>query len=142
MLFKRLQNINSNSSLRLNDIVQAALSWYKMPNISTNRALRSAIEALLLDRSATIASFLAGEKDAAQVSDKPTAQSAPLYQLAAGTFDVYWDGSALRNPGPSGCGWVATSEGEVVGEGFESIGYTTNQVAEIRAAAYGLNHLP
>ena len=52
---------------------------------------------------------------------------------------LYTDGGARGNPGPAGIGVVLeNSEGEVVAEIAEEIGYATNNVAEYRALIAGL----
>ena len=52
---------------------------------------------------------------------------------------LYTDGGARGNPGPAGIGVVLEdSEGEVVAEIADEIGYATNNVAEYRALIAGL----
>ncbi|MDQ0627155.1 ribonuclease HI [Paraburkholderia graminis] len=125
------------------DLVRAAFAWYRTPNGITKRALRTAVDALMHDRSRTVAAFLASEQNIIKAGVPASAGGkAPLIPTDAGTFSLYSDGSTIKNPGPSGCGWVIMREGEVVHEGFKTIGHATNQISEIRAAGYGLNELP
>ncbi|MGV0127828.1 RNase H family protein [Burkholderia gladioli] len=124
------------------DIVNAALTWYQMPNGITERALRAAVEALLRERSGEPPLAPKAQDLFAPAETKTSAGAELSPPTEAGEFVVYSDGSSLRNPGPSGCGWVVLSNGSVVYEGFEAIGHGTNQIAEIRAAAHGLNDLP
>jgi len=120
------------------DLIAAARTWYEMPNGITERALRVAIEAL---RQPDVGG--AASKGKVPADNAPGQTDAPLTPpVEPGSFVIYSDGSALRNPGPAGCGWVVLSSGKVVYQGFESIGHATNQVAEILAAAHGLNNLP
>ncbi|NYH24237.1 ribonuclease HI [Paraburkholderia bryophila] len=134
---------NGDSPKRTTDIVNAALTWYQMPNGITERALRAAVGALLRERSGEVSPAPKGPSDLFSDEDTaPQATGVMAPPTIAGEFEVYSDGSALRNPGPSGCGWVVLSGKKVVYEGFESIGHGTNQIAEIRAAAHGLNDLP
>ncbi|REE17751.1 ribonuclease HI [Paraburkholderia sp. BL27I4N3] len=140
-----MQGSNKTETERLErDVINAALTWYQMPGGLSERALTVAVESLLRGRE--------GGKNK-PVTDAPAQEdflSSPAEQTVttltmptvAGNFVVYSDGSALKNPGPSGCGWVVVSDGKVVYEGFEAIGHGTNQIAEIRAAAHGLNDLP
>ncbi|WP_375294316.1 ribonuclease HI [Caballeronia sp. PC1] len=86
--------------------------------------------------------YLANEQCALETSTPIVRSVGFSGEISTKCFAVYSDGSTIRNPGPSGCGWVVMNEGEVVHEGFKAIGYATNQIAEIRAAAYGLNDLP
>jgi ribonuclease HI len=52
---------------------------------------------------------------------------------------LFTDGGARGNPGPAGIGVVLRDEqGTVMGEIAESIGHTTNNVAEYRALIAGL----
>lgn len=55
---------------------------------------------------------------------------------------LYTDGSCSGNPGPAGAGWCAVLKDQVVLEGNKPLGHATNQVAEILAAAMGLEALP
>ncbi|KND54785.1 Ribonuclease HI [Candidatus Paraburkholderia kirkii] len=135
-----MQSTKSGDSPKLTgDIVNAALTWYQMPSGITERALKAAVEALLRERRGEMAPTQTDELDDL-IESEPAPTMAP--PTVAGEFVVYSDGSALKNPGPSGCGWVVVSGGKMVYEGFESIGHGTNQIAEIRAAAHGLNDLP
>lgn len=127
------------------DVVNAALTWYQMPGGLTESALRIAVEALLRQKEGRAKQPKAEvAKAAPRPAARPESAVEPKFALPtlAGHYEVYSDGSALRNPGPSGCGWVVVSDGKIVYEGFESIGHGTNQIAEIRAAAHGLNDLP
>lgn len=63
-------------------------------------------------------------------------------ELEPGQYALFSDGSCHGNPGLAGAGWVILQEGKLVAEGFRPLGRSTNQVAEIRAAAEGLNALP
>ena len=54
-------------------------------------------------------------------------------------WTLFADGAARGNPGPAGIGYVLCSpEGQVVRRGAESIGKTTNNVAEYKALLRGL----
>ncbi|WP_321795263.1 ribonuclease HI [Caballeronia sp. J97] len=127
------------------NIVQAALAWHKLPSGRTRRALREAVDALVHQRSRAVADFLAKKQKVPETPEGRTGASTASAEFRngdAGKFALFCDGSTIRNPGPSGCGWVVVSEEAVVCEGFKAIGYATNQIAEIRAAAYGLDDLP
>lgn len=63
-------------------------------------------------------------------------------ELEPGAYTLFSDGSCHGNPGMAGAGWVILKEGALVAEGFRPLGHATNQIAEIRAAAEGLNALP
>jgi ribonuclease HI len=63
-------------------------------------------------------------------------------ELEPGQYTLFSDGSCHGNPGMAGAGWVILKEGVLIAEGFRPLGYATNQVAEIRAAAEALNALP
>lgn len=55
------------------------------------------------------------------------------------TLVVHTDGASRGNPGPAGAGaQIATPDGEVLAEVAESLGETTNNVAEYTAAIRGL----
>jgi ribonuclease HI len=125
------------------NVINAALTWYQMPGGLSERALTVAVEELLRARQG-VKSQLDAAPNKQEVTQTPTGPSETSFSLptVAGNYVVYSDGSALKNPGPSGCGWVVVSDGKVVYEGFEAIGHGTNQIAEIRAAAHGLNDLP
>jgi ribonuclease HI len=57
----------------------------------------------------------------------------------AGSVTVNVDGGARGNPGPAAVAAVATgSDGEVLAERTETIGETTNNVAEYRAMLLGI----
>ena len=59
--------------------------------------------------------------------------------VVAGPFVLYCDGASRGNPGPSSIGLVLyDSDGETVAEMGAAIGHTTNNVAEYRALAAGL----
>ncbi|SAK79155.1 ribonuclease H [Caballeronia fortuita] len=136
--------VKSSPSLSDN-IVRAALAWHKVPTCRTRRALREAVDALVHQRSRAVADFLAKEQTVSEPPSGGTGAStanATFRNGDAGRFALVCDGSTIRNRGPSGCGWVVTSGDAVVCEGFKAIGYATNQIAEIRAVAYGLNDLP
>ncbi|WP_322033223.1 ribonuclease H [Paraburkholderia sp. J76] len=133
---------DSDSPKITGDVINAALTWYKMPNGITERALRAAVEALLRERSGAPPLVPKSQDLFEPTETKITAEVEFSPPTEAGDFVVYSDGSSLRNPGPSGCGWVVLSNGKVVYEGFEAIGHGTNQIAEIRAAAHGLKDLP
>lgn len=123
-------------------MLDAALRWYRTPGAEADHALRVAVEGYL----ATVKAQQEEAAADAQAAAGSAAQDAPAAALTrpvlAGPYAIYSDGSALNNPGPAGCGWVVLSADTVVFEGFEAIGVSTNQVAEIRAAAHGLNDLP
>lgn len=63
-------------------------------------------------------------------------------EMESGSYTLFSDGSCHGNPGLAGAGWVILQEGKPVAEGCRPLGHATNQVAEIRAAAEGLNALP
>ena len=57
-------------------------------------------------------------------------------------YIIYSDGGARGNPGPAGCGFVIQNEhGEILYEGSEYIGYTTNNQAEYQALYMGLEKI-
>jgi ribonuclease HI len=66
----------------------------------------------------------------------------PARASGRGTHDelvVYTDGASNGNPGPSGAGGVImTPAGEILEEFHESLGTTTNNVAEYEAVRFGL----
>ncbi|MFA6908686.1 MAG: ribonuclease HI family protein [Patescibacteria group bacterium] len=53
-------------------------------------------------------------------------------------LDIYTDGGARGNPGPSGIGAVIKREGKVIGSYGEFIGTATNNQAEYRAVLLGI----
>lgn len=53
-------------------------------------------------------------------------------------LEIYIDGGAKGNPGPSGIGVIICRDGEVIKNVSEFIGKTTNNVAEYTALIYGL----
>ena len=59
---------------------------------------------------------------------------------AAGSLIVEADGGSRGNPGPAGYGAVVrdASSGEVLAERYESLGATTNNVAEYQGLIAGL----
>ncbi|MGI4812407.1 MAG: ribonuclease HI [Janthinobacterium lividum] len=131
------------------DVVSAALAWREYGNGISVRALESAVDRLLEYRRQGSAAPTARNEQLAFDEPRSVATAPPATAAlpkapptVAGEFTIYSDGSALNNPGPSGCGWVVVAQGTIVYEGFEAIGHATNQVAEIRAAAHGLNDLP
>lgn len=124
------------------DVINAALTWYQMPGGLAERALTVAVEELLRVRQGISKPDAMLNKQEAAPTSQGQAETGFSLPTVAGNYLVYSDGSALKNPGPSGCGWVVVRDGKVVYEGFEAIGYGTNQIAEIRAAAHGLNDLP
>jgi len=138
-----MQSTKSGDSPKVTaDVVNAALTWHQMPNGITEKALRSAVEALLRERRGeTSQPPVTGDLFSAP-QPEPSVETRLELPTSPGEYVVYSDGSALKNPGPSGCGWVVLSQGKVVYEGFEAIGHGTNQIAEIRAAAHGLYDLP
>ena len=57
-------------------------------------------------------------------------------------YIVYSDGGARGNPGPAGCGFVVQDkEGNILHEGSEYIGETTNNQAEYQALWLALEHI-
>ncbi len=72
-----------------------------------------------------------------QAAESIPSSEAP--DVSGGSVDVYTDGASRGNPGPAGVGIVVTTRdgAEVVAWG-ESIGETTNNVAEYRACIAGL----
>jgi ADP-ribose pyrophosphatase YjhB (NUDIX family) len=62
-------------------------------------------------------------------------------ELESGSKDgafVYTDGGSRGNPGPSAAGYVIIKEGEIVDQGGEYIGITTNNQAEYHGVKLGL----
>jgi len=57
----------------------------------------------------------------------------------ASEAELYVDGAAFGNPGPSGIGVVLIVDGETVVARSEDAGYGTNNEAEYRALLEGLN---
>ena len=55
---------------------------------------------------------------------------------------AYTDGACSGNPGPAGCGIVLISPEGKVHEGFEFIGQTTNNVAELTAILRAVEWVP
>lgn len=55
-------------------------------------------------------------------------------------YTLYTDGGARGNPGPAAIGYVLSHDGVVVAQHGETIGETTNNVAEYTALLKGLTH--
>lgn len=53
-------------------------------------------------------------------------------------FVIYSDGAARGNPGPAAYGFVILQKGEIVAQGSERLGTTTNNVAEYQGIICGL----
>jgi ribonuclease HI len=49
------------------------------------------------------------------------------------TWTAWTDGAAINNPGPAGLGFVLISEDGVRREGYQGLGETTNNIAELTA---------
>ncbi len=70
---------------------------------------------------------------------RPTAEAAPVAIDPGRRYVINTDGASKGNPGPAGLGVViATEDGRVLREIAESLGSTTNNVAEYRAVIRGL----
>jgi ribonuclease HI len=53
-------------------------------------------------------------------------------------LEIYIDGASRGNPGPSGIGVIICRQGEVLKNISESVGNTTNNIAEYKALIYAL----
>ena len=69
--------------------------------------------------------------------DEPEQQSAPTGNIAKAK--MYSDGGSRGNPGPSAYGYVLfTPDDEVISEGAEYLGITTNNQAEYQSLKHGV----
>lgn len=59
-----------------------------------------------------------------------------------GSFVIYTDGSALKNPGPGGWGYVVLQNDQVIQELADCSPQTTNNIMELAAAINALASLP
>src|SRR5580692_11315946 len=55
---------------------------------------------------------------------------------------VYTDGACSGNPGPAGAGMVVIAPGGRIYEGYEYLGSSTNNVAELTAVLRGVESIP
>jgi ribonuclease HI len=70
----------------------------------------------------------AAKKSATKGSSESTFASPTEFQIIA-----YTDGACSGNPGPAGCGVIVALPNGKIHEGFEYLGHTTNNVAELTA---------
>lgn len=68
-----------------------------------------------------------------EIEDRATGDTT----IEGGAF-VYTDGGSRGNPGPSAAGYVIIREGEIIDQGGEYIGITTNNQAEYHGVKLGL----
>jgi len=59
-----------------------------------------------------------------------------------GAWIAYTDGACSGNPGPAGSGFVVIAPGGKIAEGFEWLGTSTNNVAELTAILRALETIP
>jgi ribonuclease HI/8-oxo-dGTP pyrophosphatase MutT (NUDIX family) len=84
----------------------------------------------LNEASATVLEIVSGKVASSHVSPRDTANSV--------TINV--DGASRGNPGPSGIGYcIHNSEGQIIEQGGEFIGFATSRVAEYMAMRKGID---
>lgn len=84
----------------------------------------------LNEASATVLEIVSGKVASSHVSPRDTANSV--------TINV--DGASRGNPGPSGIGYcIHSSEGQIIEQGGEFIGFATSRVAEYMAMRKGID---
>lgn len=54
------------------------------------------------------------------------------------SYNIYFDGSSIGNPGPAGCGWEIYKDEVCVKRGSKHLGNETNNYAEYYGMYYGL----
>jgi ribonuclease HI len=68
--------------------------------------------------------------------------AASRHTPAAAQWIAYTDGACSGNPGPAGAGMVVIAPGGKIHEGYEYIGSSTNNVAELTAVLRGVESIP
>ena len=85
----------------------------------------------LNEASISVFEIIEGKITSGRISPRSTASSAT----------VYVDGASRGNPGPSGIGYrIVDSDGHVIEQGGEFIGFATSRVAEYFAMKNGIEH--
>ncbi len=104
--------------------------WKKLEDIQRNKLTQSTQQILGLQQ----VSLFTDKHNQIQLTleDKNTTNSHVV---------IFSDGGSRGNPGPAASGYVIMNEaGQVIVEGGEFLGITTNNVAEYRAVLLGLEH--
>lgn len=82
-----------------------------------------------------------GNREWPELSAAATLAKSPLPARGQPVMEVYTDGASRGNPGPASIGVVFKLKGgEELAQHFETIGRTTNNVAEYRAVVAALEH--
>lgn len=92
------------------------------------------------DGATAAASSPAAKKKSAARPSKLDKYDAPV--RSADGWLAYTDGACSGNPGPAGAGFVIIQPGGKVDEGFEYLGTSTNNVAELTAILRALEIIP